>query len=214
MNLIKNLLLLTIVVINIWIITGHGMVMNPVSRGSAWRKGFNTPKNYDDSGNFCGGFYTQHGRNNGMCGACGDDYAIKPPRPHENGGLYGTGTIVKTYKIGSKMDIIVKLTASHMGHFEFALCPLKHHKDIETDECFKKYPLRLVSGGIKYPVKIQKNGDIRVRVMLPPKLKCKHCVLRWHYRAGNNWGTCFDGTQGLGCGNQETFRTCSDIAIL
>jgi len=36
-----------------------------------------------------------HIRNGGKCGLCGDNYKISPPRPNENGGLYGTGTIVQ-----------------------------------------------------------------------------------------------------------------------
>ena len=31
--------------------------------------------------------------------------------------------------------------------------------------------------------------------------------------AGNSWGKCPDGTGKLGCGDQETFRGCSDVAI-
>lgn len=30
---------------------------------------------------------------------------------------------------------------------------------------------------------------------------------------GNNWGVCEDGTEATGCGNQETFVNCADIAI-
>jgi hypothetical protein len=30
---------------------------------------------------------------------------------------------------------------------------------------------------------------------------------------GNNWGDCDDGTSAMGCGPQETFRSCSDIVI-
>lgn len=56
-------------------------------------------------------------------------------------------------------------------------------------------------------------GLIKIRATLPKNLTCKQCVLRWHYRAGNNWGICPNGTGRLGCGNQEIFRTCSDIAI-
>lgn len=37
-------------------VSGHGMLMDPVNRGSAWRKGFKTPTNYDDNGNYCGGY--------------------------------------------------------------------------------------------------------------------------------------------------------------
>lgn len=31
--------------------------------------------------------------------------------------------------------------------------------------------------------------------------------------SGNSWGECEDGSYAVGCGNQETFRGCSDIAI-
>lgn len=31
--------------------------------------------------------------------------------------------------------------------------------------------------------------------------------------AGNNWGTCADGNGAVGCGEQEEFRACSDVAI-
>lgn len=38
-------------------------------------------------------------------------------------------------------------------------------------------------------------------------------MLQWRYTAGNNWGDCKNGTQALGCGNQEQFGACSDISI-
>ena len=30
---------------------------------------------------------------------------------------------------------------------------------------------------------------------------------------GNTWGVCQNGTQGVGCGNQETFINCADVSI-
>lgn len=47
---------LTIFFIRIMKIQGHGRTMDPVGRGSAWRKGFQTPRNYNDNESFCGGF--------------------------------------------------------------------------------------------------------------------------------------------------------------
>ena len=35
---------------------GHGRLLDPPGRSSAWRAGFNTPHNYDDNALFCGGF--------------------------------------------------------------------------------------------------------------------------------------------------------------
>lgn len=44
-------------------------------------------------------------------------------------------------------------------------------------------------------------------------LECANCVLQWRYIAGNNWGMCENGTGAVGCGPQEEFRACSDVAI-
>jgi len=51
----KLIVLMLVTVINLQEIHGHGMLMEPVNRGSAWRKGFKTRINYDDDGNYCGG---------------------------------------------------------------------------------------------------------------------------------------------------------------
>ena len=37
-------------------VAGHGRLLNPPSRSSMWRVGFNNPPNYDDNQLFCGGF--------------------------------------------------------------------------------------------------------------------------------------------------------------
>ncbi|CAG0922478.1 unnamed protein product [Notodromas monacha] len=53
-----------------------------------------------------------------------------------------------------------------------------------------------------------------VEYQLPKDLLCTQCILQWRYVAGNNWGMCKNGTGMLGCGPQEEFRACADIAIL
>ena len=45
------------------------------------------------------------------------------------------------------------------------------------------------------------------------ELICDQCVLQWRYVAGNNWGMCPDGNGAVGCGPQEEFRSCADIAL-
>ena len=37
-------------------VEGHGNMIDPPMRSSAWRYGFGTPINYDDNGLTCGGF--------------------------------------------------------------------------------------------------------------------------------------------------------------
>ena len=68
------------------------------------------------------------------------------PRSNENGGAYGQGVIVRSYRTGSNIDISVELTANHKGFFEFRLCPLDEQTAPETDECFNRHVLRTADG--------------------------------------------------------------------
>jgi hypothetical protein len=193
-------------------VIGHGMVLDPVNRASRWKVSpwtNSAPRDYNDMEGFCGGYFVQWGQNGGLCGVCGDDYSLKTPRPHELGGTYGQGVIVKSYKQGQTIEALVRLTASHMGYFSFKICNLDAEN--ETDGCFK-YVIYTASGSDKTTV--TGTGDYKVLLRLPSGLKCNKCVLQWTYTAGNNWGWCGDGTGKLGCGPQETFRTCSDIQIV
>lgn len=38
-------------------VDSHGMMLEPVNRGSLWRYNSAAPKNYNDNAAFCGGFY-------------------------------------------------------------------------------------------------------------------------------------------------------------
>ncbi|XP_037293220.1 uncharacterized protein LOC119188969 [Manduca sexta] len=191
------------------LVAGHGRVIQPTSRASAWRAGFPTKPDYDDDGVNCGGMWHQWSYNKGKCGICGDRYDAKPPRAHELGGTYGEGIIVAHYLPSSVFTVTVHLTTSHKGFWEFKLCPDPHRND---QECFDEYPLELEEGGTKYyPTRGSVKYDVNYR--LPSGLVCDHCVLQWRYTAGNNWGICPNGTGGLGCGNQEQFGACSDVSI-
>lgn len=186
---------------------------------------------------FCGGFTKQHQINGGKCGECGDAWELPIPRPHEYGGKYGQGVTVRKYNPGSVITLRVELTASHMGYFEFRLCDDINARQI----CLDKNILSIISGApfVKKPSDLQtrfypRNGSqiYEIKAQLPKgvvskyyslftnfnnliiiDLECQHCVLQWKYIAGNNWGTCADGSGAVGCGAQEEFRACSDIAI-
>ncbi|KAG5678321.1 hypothetical protein PVAND_008006 [Polypedilum vanderplanki] len=191
--------------------SGHGYVSNPPGRSSRWRTKRTAPVNYDDNGSNCGGFANQWTTWKGKCGICGDPYQDPVPRRNEIGGIYGgTGVIVASYTKGSVIEVTVKITANHLGKFIFDLCNLDEQK--ESDECFEKYRLTTPDGRNEYPIG-SSAGDYMVKLQLPKNLKCNHCVLRWTYICGNNWGWCPDGIGRLGCGPQENFRTCSDISI-
>lgn len=124
-------------------IESHGRLIEPPSRASAWRYGFDTPHNYNDHELYCGGFTRQWVKNEGKCGVCGDAWDSKlvkvnlqfhrlliivrfcrrKPRAHEYGGVFGQGVIVRKYGVGATVNIRVELTANHNGYFEFRICP-------------------------------------------------------------------------------------------
>ncbi|XP_069944193.1 uncharacterized protein [Cherax quadricarinatus] len=204
--------LLLIAVVAVVGCRGHGRLMEPPSRATAWRLGWPTPIDYNDNQGFCGGFNQQHEVNDGKCGVCGDAWD-QHPRPHEApDGVYATGTIVKHYTQGQIINVTVDITSNHRGHFEFRICP---DPEVEaTQDCLDKHPLLLADGsGFKYNISLC-TGDHNLQLCLPAHLTCTHCVLQWRYVAGNNWGVCDDGTGALGCGPQEEFRACADLAIL
>lgn len=85
---------------------------------------------------------------------------------------------VCSYKAGEMIELVARLTANHMGYFRYSICPLNHNKELETEECFAKYPLKLSNGSNKYVLKSSKSGDYQMNAYLPSDLTCEHCVLR------------------------------------
>ncbi|BFZ03830.1 hypothetical protein BsWGS_06869 [Bradybaena similaris] len=195
-------------------VLGHGRLWEPPSRSSMWRRGFANPVNYQDMELFCGGVGVQYGVNGGKCGVCGDPW--NGPREHEAGGKFANGIIVRKYDVGQVIDITIDLTANHKGYFEFNICPTDDPFDKITEQCLAKYPLSEIETGLsKYavPDSTGYSGKIDMKFRLPAGVKCRACMLRWRYTAGNSWGTNPDGTGCIGCGNQEMFYGCADVAI-
>ncbi|XP_050719782.1 uncharacterized protein LOC127000290 isoform X2 [Eriocheir sinensis] len=194
-------------------VRGHGRLIEPPGRSTAWRYGFNTPHNYNDHEIYCGGYATQWQKNGGKCGPCGDPWHLPQPRDNEGGGKYGRGVIVKKYKHSSPVVLGVELTANHKGFFEFHVCPHNNPLRPVSEQCLQQHILKKADGsGTRYfPGPGSKKFYAKYR--LPAGLTCKQCVLRWRYVAGNNWGHCENGTSGVGCGPQEEFRSCADITI-
>uniref|UniRef100_T1JDM2 Chitin-binding type-4 domain-containing protein n=1 Tax=Strigamia maritima TaxID=126957 RepID=T1JDM2_STRMM len=208
--MIRIILLSTLVCI----VLGHGRLRDPPSRSSAWREGFNTPANYNDNELFCGGFTNQWLRNGGKCGICGDPWQNPTPRANELGGKYGKGVITRTYKKGQVISTTIELTTTHKGWYELRLCPLAAGTDKTdaTQECFDKHILQQADGS-SGRIKVTAQKIYKVDMKLPNDVVCEHCVIQWHYNAGNNWGKCENGGHATGCGPQETFRGCADVKI-
>jgi hypothetical protein len=187
-----------------------------------WRFGYDTPPNYEDNQLFCGGFNHQWSDMDGLCGVCGDPYDAPHPQDNELGGTYGQGVIADDshYNQGALITVRVEITANHLGHFEFRVCPLNEAQDNSTEvddatqDCLDENQLYLASGESIYQLLTSDIGDYYIDLQLPQNLTCAHCVLQWHYSTGNNWGDCGNGTTEVGCGPQETFRGCADISIM
>ncbi|XP_077538197.1 uncharacterized protein LOC144150219 [Haemaphysalis longicornis] len=206
----------------------HGRMLEPPARNSMWRVSYDTPPNFEDSELFCGGIKAQWEDNGGKCGVCGDNYAQPRPRRHETGSMYARNVTVRRYAPGALVDIAVELETNHLGHFEFSICPRRSWEEPESDECFDRHLLPVVTASgparkksafysdeppTRYRLPTAANGLYLIQVQLPEGVTCEHCVLRWHWRSANNWGDCGDGTMALGCGPQETYRNCADVAI-
>lgn len=203
---------LVAVLIAISEVKSHGMMLDPISRSSRWRVDSKAPANYDDSALFCGGFGVMWGKNGGKCGLCGDDYSIATPRPNELGGIYGQGTIVKRFVNQIEANLGIRITANHLGLFYFNICNLDEFGK-ESEDCFNKYLVKLADGSEKLYIGSQ-TGWVNATILFPEDLSCNHCILRWNYQAGNNWGFCEDGSGATGCGPQENFKGCADISIV
>ncbi|XP_011296924.1 uncharacterized protein [Fopius arisanus] len=193
-------------------VSSHGRLIEPPSRASMWRYGFDTPHDYNDHEAYCGGFTRQWQRNKGKCGICGDPWDSEKPRAHEIGGTYGKNVIVRKYKTGDVIPVRVELTANHYGYFEFRICRLTVRNEDATQECLDENLLNQENGTARY-YPGPGNRIFESFYKLPKTVTCAQCVFQWRYIAGNNWGDCGNGTGAVGCGPQEEFRGCADITI-
>merc|ERR1712012_460581 len=195
----------------------HGFLYDPPARNAMWRFGYSNPVNYNDNELYCGGFSVQWSNNDGKCGVCGDNWADPAPRSHEAGGKYGNGVIGKTYAMGQTIDVDIDISANHWGYFVLNICPVDGKNKDPTQECFDKHPLMLTENPSSYkfnvPLDSPKITRFQYQVNLPYGLTCSQCVIQWTYYTGNTWGVCKNGTEGMGCGDQETFRNCADVQI-
>ena len=180
------------------VVFGHGRLMDPPSRNSMWKVGFQNPANYNDNELNCGGFAHQWSVSGGMCGVCGDPYGKE--QAHVFPGRYANNIITRTYSKGQEIEVKVHISAHHKGYFTFEIGDIGHAPI--TDE--KLHHLLRVAGSKStryYLPKGSGTGFFKVSLQLPRNLLCRHCVLRWTYRAGNSWGIDETGN-GIGKGAQ------------
>jgi len=202
------------IIMSVQKVESHARLLEPPSRASMWRMGFNSPENFDDDQTYCGGWGVQWSENNGRCGVCGDPWNSYPREHEAPFGKFATGTIVRKYRAGDWVPITVDITTNHGGFFIFKLC---HNDNINQDpdqHCFDQNILVTGEHGEQeFKVTDDMWGPVKMFVKLPDHVSCHQCILQWTWIAANNWGSCHAGGRGMGCGPQETFRSCADISI-
>lgn len=215
----KNFILFSFILVN-WasLISGHGRLMDPPARSTAWREDSSRfPAYYNDMEMFCGGKPVQWNENSGKCSICGENWA-KPKRFEKGGDLY-RGHVVRNYQMNGKIPISVELTTNHRGWFEFRLCNVDTMPSGEADhDCLNKILLADQNGRTRFNTPSQVEGwqgFFNTELVIPKNFKCNHCVLQWKWNVGNSHGYDFNtGEYCLGCGPQEQFYGCSDIRIV
>ena len=88
--------------------------------------------------------------------------------------------------MGSEIDVHVQITANHKGYFEFRICPVTDENVEVTQECLDSNLLTINGNGYKRELS-SNEFKTTMKVKLPDGMSCDHCVLQWHYRAGNSW---------------------------
>jgi len=205
----NKLILLLVFIAGLALVEPHGYLLTPLARTSVHRLpnhgGAQQPFWWDDTGVICGN--VQQDQNYSTCGRCGD----APGNTHANrGGRYDKGIITGTFNAGQQIDVVVRMTANHRGHFQFDLCT----SETESNTCFQR--LNIVSGS--EPIRsgnmicsgaLYQNTDIRARLQLPGGFRCNRCTLRWTYRTSYPPApdSCWQPQ------NTQAFRNCADIRI-
>ncbi|CAG5133342.1 unnamed protein product, partial [Candidula unifasciata] len=188
-------------------------MLEPPSRASLWRYGYNTPRNNWDDMTDCGGYERHHIKNGGNCGVCGDASDEPTPRRHEAGGeLSPNPTPVKAFETGSYLTVVMETSSSLFGHFEFRLCNISHNMETPSQNCFDQTQLTILESELGTEYQIGSRQGIHVlNLRLPTGVVCSHCIVQWTHKTGftTNQESCLTCPGGeskcracKGCGNQ------------
>ncbi|KAJ7379973.1 hypothetical protein OS493_012735 [Desmophyllum pertusum] len=189
---VKEIVALFVAASLITLVLGHGRLISPASRNSAWRFFPNRPKQYTDNELNCGGFSVQWNK------TTANVYAKD-------------GFITKTYKEGQEIDVAIDITSNHQGYFRFSVGKLEK-RPITQEQL--KHVLLQPDGSNTWQLHSSSNGVVKIKLVLPKGLTCDHCVMQWWWTVGNNWGCNDKGECGAGKGKkQETFVNCADFKI-
>eukprot|EP00941_MAST-03F_sp_MAST-3F-sp1_P001906 g1906.t1 len=106
-------------------------------------------------------------------GVCGD---IGSRKGFTAGGTYGATPARGVYKQGGVIDVQVRITAPHAGHFEFRLCEERGPglSTPATQECLNKHVLEIDSSTPDYPAVVDGyQQNVGLNAKLSGEYKCK-----------------------------------------
>ena len=118
------------------------------------------------------------------------------PRPHEIGGEFERGIIVRRYSVGQTVDVTMQVQAVHKGWHEMRICNFSQ-SGVENEACFRENVVRFGNGETRVWDIDQGTGHMTFQIKLPDGLRCERCVLQWQWQADNG----------------QFYRNCVDIAI-
>ena len=166
----------------IWSIWTGGIHLNSVK---FVRLGFFSPVDPLDSLTGCSDFEA--------CGICGDSLELSPPRPHEAGGKFGGGNIVRTFNQGDLLPLVMEFTQERTFNITVRLCPVKgrnmklifflHWNYLidytnPDDECLDKYFATTGDGIEELALTVNSTvNTFRVLFSLPSDLICSRYVV-------------------------------------
>lgn len=86
--------------------------------------------------------------------------------------------------LNRSLQVQIRLTASHLGNFQFKICPHNNPTVPVTQECLDQHRLNL-AGTDEHHFYPKETGYYDIDLQLPPDMVCSQCILQWHYTAGN-----------------------------
>ena len=136
------------------------------------------------------------------CAVCGDPVDLPRPRPHEMGGEFGGGTVVRTYRQGDLAPLVIQLTRQGTFTITVRICPLIGQgytcvfidvRDIiadmtdATEECLDDHIVTTAEGSKDMVVRSNSTEQtLRLLLQLPSELSCDRYQLHFSYRRGQS----------------------------
>lgn len=220
---------------------GHGRLMDPISRGSAWREYPDLfPKALYDI-EWCG--YESEAQEadylrvnpkdirNVTCGVCGPIYNDRPEnsatifKPNINGGAWSEvfsfeksspiyrGHIVKTYTKGQTIDVTLKIAANHKGSVQFRIV---NTESMANDPSWSQVDRNILQFENGEKEMLLNDGEIVDKIVYDANGDILRTSFKFRVQLPSylTCNRCFFQWRWFNTGNGQKYFGCSDISIV